>query len=67
MAKDGGDVEEMLKRFGQVGINADALAVQLQNEGVSSFAKAWHELMQRIVDKKSAPQEARHELFASRQ
>ena len=51
MAVDGGDAEATLARFGQAGIDIDALAMQLQKEGAASFVKSWEELMQRIADK----------------
>jgi transaldolase len=54
MAKDGGDAEDVLARFGRAGINVDALAAQLQLEGAASFVKSWTELMQRIQDKSAA-------------
>jgi transaldolase len=54
MAKDGGDAEDMLARFGRAGINVEALAAQLQVDGAASFVKSWTELMQRIKDKSAA-------------
>jgi transaldolase len=42
---DGGDCEDQLSRFSDAGINVDALAAQLQNEGAISFVKSWNELM----------------------
>src|SRR6266404_4946436 len=38
---DGGDCEEVLAQFGKAGINIDALAAQLQEEGAKSFVKSW--------------------------
>jgi transaldolase len=54
MATDGGDAEAMLKRFAQAGIDIDALALQLQQEGAQSFVKSWQQLLQRIADKSAA-------------
>lgn len=54
MAVDGNDAEAMLARFAQAGVDIDALADRLQQEGVQSFAKSWHELLQRISDKSAA-------------
>lgn len=54
MAEDGGDAEAVLKRFAQAGIDVDALATQLQNEGAQAFAKSWQALLQRIADKSEA-------------
>lgn len=54
MADDGGDAEAILKSFADVGVDVDALAVQLQNEGAQAFVKSWKALLQRIVDKSEA-------------
>ena len=54
MAVDGGDAEAMLARFGQAGIDIDALALQLQRDGAHAFVKSWQELLQRIGDKSAA-------------
>jgi transaldolase len=54
MPTDGGDCEAVMSRFIQAGINIDALAVQLQNEGVASFVKSWIELMMVIASKSAA-------------
>ena len=54
MPKDGGDAEDVLKRFAAAGIDVDALAEKLQVEGAQSFVKSWAELMQRIADKSAA-------------
>ena len=50
---DGGDCEEMLARFAQAGIDVNALAAQLQDEGAKSFVKSWNELMS-VISAKSA-------------
>jgi transaldolase len=42
---DGGDCEEILKQFAKAGIDIDALAAQLQEDGAKSFVKSWDELM----------------------
>jgi transaldolase len=34
---DGGDCEEVLARFAEAGIDVDALAAELQDEGAKSF------------------------------
>ncbi|MBK7333847.1 MAG: transaldolase [Betaproteobacteria bacterium] len=54
MAVDGGDAETVLARFAQAGIEIDALALQLQQEGAKAFIKSWHQLLQRISDKSAA-------------
>jgi transaldolase len=51
MPADGGDCEEVLARFAKVGIDIDALAAQLQEEGAKSFVKSWNELMEVIASK----------------
>ena len=51
MRKDGGDCDAMLAKYAKAGIDVDALAVQLQQEGTASFIKSWKELLQRIDDK----------------
>ena len=51
MAADGGDCEEVLERFAKAGVNVDALAAQLQDEGAKAFVKSWKELLQVIATK----------------
>jgi len=51
---DGGDCEEVLAHFAEAGIDAGALAAQLQDEGAKSFVKSWNELMSVIVTKSAA-------------
>ncbi|HTC32687.1 MAG TPA: transaldolase [Bryobacteraceae bacterium] len=53
MPADGGDCEQVLAQFGKAGIDVDALASQLQDEGAKSFVKSWNELMA-VIDSKSA-------------
>ncbi|MGA3240038.1 MAG: transaldolase, partial [Bryobacteraceae bacterium] len=50
---DGGECEEVLTRFAKAGIDVDALANQLQDEGAKSFVKSWNELLA-VIDSKSA-------------
>ena len=50
---DGGDCEEVIAQFAGAGVDVDALAAQLQDEGAKSFVKSWHELMT-VLDSKSA-------------
>jgi transaldolase len=54
MAVDGSDAETILARYAPAGIDIDALAVKLQQDGAASFVKSWQELMQRIADKSRA-------------
>src|SRR5215472_13616565 len=50
----GGDCEAVLTEFAKAGIDSDALAVQLQDEGAKSFVKSWNELMAVIASKSAA-------------
>jgi len=50
---DGGDGEEVLATFANAGVNVDALAGQLQDEGAKSFVSSWRELMNVIAAKSS--------------
>ena len=51
---DGGDCEDVLAQFAKAGIDVDALAAQLQDEGAKSFVKSWNELMAVIASKSAA-------------
>jgi transaldolase len=51
---DGGDCEEVLAQFVRAGIDIDALAAQLQDEGAKSFVKSWNDLMTVISSKSAA-------------
>jgi transaldolase len=50
---DGGDGEDVLARFASAGVDVDALAGQLQDEGAKSFVDSWRELMD-VISAKSA-------------
>jgi transaldolase len=50
---DGGNCEEVIAQFAEAGIDVDALAAHLQNEGAESFDKSWNELMG-VISSKSA-------------
>jgi transaldolase len=52
MAADGGDCEEVLAEFTAAGIDINALAERLQDEGTKSFAKSWNSLMAVIASKR---------------
>jgi transaldolase len=54
MPADGGDCEAVIAAHAKAGIDADALAKQLQEEGANSFVKSWHELMGVIASKSAA-------------
>src|SRR5205807_1793903 len=51
LTADGGDSEKVLARFAAAGVDVDALASQLQDEGAKSFVSSWRELMDVIVGK----------------
>jgi transaldolase len=48
---DGGDCEESLAEFAKAGVDVNALAAKLQDEGAKSFVKSWNELMAVIASK----------------
>ncbi len=54
MPADGGDVDALLARFRQAGIDLGDVAAQLQRDGATSFVDAWNELMGRIKTQTSA-------------
>ena len=51
---DGGNCEEVIAQFSKAGIDVDALAAQLQDEGAQSFVKSWNDLMAVISSKNAA-------------
>jgi transaldolase len=53
LAADGGDSERVLAEFAKQGIDVDALAARLQQEGAASFAKSWDQLLA-VIEAKSA-------------
>jgi len=55
---DGGDGEEALTQFAKAGIDIDALAAQLQDEGAKAFVKSWDDLMGVITMKSAALKKA---------
>ena len=55
---DGGDCEDVLAQFAKAGVDIDALASQLQQEGASSFVKSWNELMSTIESKRTTQKKA---------
>jgi transaldolase len=58
MAEDGGDCEKVLAQFAKAGVDVDALAARLQDEGAKSFVKSWNELLAIIGSKSAALQQA---------
>jgi len=55
---DGGDCETAITQFAKAGIDVDALAAQLQDEGAKSFVKSWEDLMNVIALKSAALKKA---------
>jgi len=51
---DGGDAEAALAKIAKAGVNLDALAKKLQDDGADAFVKSWKQLLQRIADKQAA-------------
>jgi transaldolase len=51
MSVDGGNAEALLAEFSRAGIDHEALAATLQQEGAAAFAKSWADLMQCIASK----------------
>jgi transaldolase len=49
---DGGDVYATLARFTQAGIDLDALALRLQQEGAAAFSASWAKLLDCIARKR---------------
>ncbi len=52
MPADGGEAEELLARFGEAGIDVEALAERLQEEGKEAFVKSWNEMLDSIESKR---------------
>jgi transaldolase len=58
LAADGGDCEAVLANFAKAGVDIDALARQLQEEGAASFVKSWNDLIACIGSKSAAIRKA---------
>jgi transaldolase len=52
LPEDGGDVDQELDRFTQAGIDLDALALRLQQEGATAFSASWAKLLDCIARKR---------------
>jgi len=48
---DGGDAENVLDQFTRAGVDLDALATKLQQDGAAAFVKSWDELLACIAEK----------------
>jgi transaldolase len=55
---DGGDCEKVLAEFAKAGIDVEALAAKLQDEGAKSFVNSWNELLGVIASKSAALKKA---------
>ena len=55
---DGGNAGEVLDRFTQAGIDLDALATKLQQDGAAAFVKSWDELLACIAQKSASLKKA---------
>ena len=53
---NGGDSETVLNEFAKAGVDVDALAARLQEEGADSFDKSWNDLLKVISSKSAALQ-----------
>ncbi|MGA2450756.1 MAG: transaldolase [Polyangiaceae bacterium] len=51
---DGGDAEDVLRAYGDAGVDVVALAERLRREGADSFAASWRDLLASIETKGSA-------------
>ena len=51
LSADGGESEQVLLQFAKAGVEIDALAATLQDEGAKSFIKSWNDLMSVISAK----------------
>jgi transaldolase len=58
MPADGVAAEKALAQFAQAGVDVDALAARLQDEGAKSFVKSWNELLTVIESKSTALKKA---------
>lgn len=58
MSQNGGDCEEILADFVEAGVDLDAHATQLQQDGTKAFVNSWNELMEVIESKSVALEKA---------
>ena len=58
LTADGGDAESVLAQFTKAGVDIQALAARLQDEGAKAFVKSWDELMAVIETKSDALKKA---------
>ena len=58
LPRNGGNCESVLAEFAKEGIDIDALASQLQEEGASSFTKSWNDLIDCVESKSDSIRKA---------
>jgi transaldolase len=58
LSPDGGDCEAVLAEFGRAGIDVDALAARLQEDGAKAFVDSWNELLAVIASKSAVLKKA---------
>jgi transaldolase len=51
MPEDGGDADATVAKITAAGVDIDALALKLQQDGAQAFVKSWHQLLERLSDK----------------
>jgi transaldolase len=58
LAADGGDAEQVLSEFATAGVDVNALAARLQEQGAAAFSKSWNALMEVLQSKSEALRKA---------
>ena len=58
MPGDGGECESVLAEFGKAGIDVDAIAARLQEDGAKSFVNSWNDLLGVLASKSAALKQA---------
>ena len=58
LAPDDGDCDRVLAAFAKAGIDINALANRLQEEGAASFDKSWNDLIACIESKSAVMRKA---------
>lgn len=51
LPRDGGTADQVVSQFAKAGVDTDALASQLQEEGARAFVASWDDLLERIAAK----------------
>jgi transaldolase len=51
---DGGDCEAVIAAFAEAGVDVEALAARLQDEGAAAFSRSWNDLLAVIAAKRAA-------------